>query len=800
MFSLSCYAAFLVIKKIIQLIRERREKQKIYYYYKYLNKDNDNISELARNKSLLRSISFVGFGGRNNTNNNNNDKNIENTLKTLHIPEDLSTSNKVKKIVINKIDEDIFSKNNYLFKNFDKNYYKSDSDSALINLRFINKLKIIWDILIPNLNNKNSYMLMTQIGFLIMRTYLSVLITKLDAQILKDLINVDLKRFSMDLVYWFLVAFPSSYVNSGIKFLEKKLSLNFRTNLIRYIHELYLNNNMVFYKTNAFAFDQSKMENIDQFITADVTKFCDFITSLISNLGKPIIDLIIFTIYLRDNLGNLGLIGLFLNYSITGLFLKRKTPDFGKFLKSLSKIEGEYFNYHLNLISNSEEISFYNGLKVEKGKILKIFQKLMSKIADINLIKLSYNALENYILKIYWNCSGYMFAALPILVSKNNLTVDSANSIRNFITNKRLIFSLSDSGSRLIYSMKDISTLSGYTDRIFDLLKQLHLSNSHKFNYNDKYFNDINGTIQKDYNGLRFEKISVIVPSREGSNGDKLINKLSFEITENDRLLVMGTNGSGKTSIERIIAELWPVYTKGLLSKPNDEDIMYLPQVPYFLQNASLRDQIIYPLTEIEFLEKGYRDEDLIQLLDLVQLDYLVGRLGEKKINAIQDWNGVLSGGEKQKLNFARILFRNPKMVILDDATNALSNDAEDYLYELLISKKIAFISLSHRPLLIKYHNHLLQIFPPTEADLDSVNNNLNWKFEKIISDEKNIDGTVSGKNYIDMEIKRIEKVLNCDQSELVSRLQKITDQLNDTNDDEDEKPMIFYDMYQNIE
>lgn len=105
---------------------------------------------------------------------------------------------------------------------------------------------------------------------------------------------------------------------------------------------------------------------------------------------------------------------------------------------------------------------------------------------------------------------------------------------------------------------------------------------SPRFDYGDKKgIADIHGTIQNNYpNGLRFEHIPVIIPTPEGSEYMPLVKDLNFHIKLRN-MLILGSNGSGKTSIARIIAGLWPLYS-GLLSKPNDDDIFYLPQKTYF--------------------------------------------------------------------------------------------------------------------------------------------------------------------------------------------------------------------------
>lgn len=141
-------------------------------------------------------------------------------------------------------------------------------------------------------------------------------------------------------------------------------------------------------------------------------------------------------------------------------------------------------------------------------------------------------------------------------------------------------------------------------------------------------------------------------------------------------------------------------------------------------------------------MNEGKTDQDLIRILKEVRLEYLLDRdIGLNYLDSVHDWKDVLSGGEKQRVQFARILYKNPKFVVLDEATNAISSDIEAYLFDLLKRKNFAFITLSHRPLLIKYHDHLLEI-----------QQNGDWVFETLGSD--------AAITSIDKEIKEIEDKL----------------------------------------
>ena len=150
---------------------------------------------------------------------------------------------------------------------------------------------------------------------------------------------------------------------------------------------------------------------------------------------------------------------------------------------------------------------------------------------------------------------------------------------------------------------------------------------------------------------LKFEDVPILSP-----NGDVLVPKMNFEIRPGMNLMISGPNGCGKSSLFRIMGQLWPV-SGGVLHKPSLEAIFYIPQRPY-LPNGSLRDQLIYPHTLEDFNKLGNTEELLFDLLKEVKLEYLVDREGgwDKE----NDWNDILSGGEKQRMAMGRLIYHKP--------------------------------------------------------------------------------------------------------------------------------------------
>ena len=99
--------------------------------------------------------------------------------------------------------------------------------------------------------------------------------------------------------------------------------------------------------------------------------------------------------------------------------------------------------------------------------------------------------------------------------------------------------------------------------------------------------------------------------------------------------------------------------------------------------------------------------DEVAKALKQVGLGHLVDRLDEEA-----PWDQTLSGGEKQRLAFARILLHRPDIIVLDEATSALDPDSQDKLMELLTKELNAttIVSVGHRPELEAFHNRKITL------------------------------------------------------------------------------------------
>jgi putative ATP-binding cassette transporter len=178
-------------------------------------------------------------------------------------------------------------------------------------------------------------------------------------------------------------------------------------------------------------------------------------------------------------------------------------------------------------------------------------------------------------------------------------------------------------------------------------------------------------------------------------DGTAVVGDAEVKIEPGERLLVAGESGTGKSTLVRAIAGLWP-WGGGSVNFHPDRRLFMLPQKPY-VPSGTLRRAAAYPAAS-----EDWTVEQIGEALDKVGLGHL-----KEKIEEDAPWDQTLSGGEKQRLAFARLFLHCPDIIVLDEATSALDAKSQDKMMELLTKElpNATVVSVAHRVELEAFHS-----------------------------------------------------------------------------------------------
>ncbi|GAB4328158.1 MAG: ABC transporter ATP-binding protein [Flammeovirgaceae bacterium] len=208
----------------------------------------------------------------------------------------------------------------------------------------------------------------------------------------------------------------------------------------------------------------------------------------------------------------------------------------------------------------------------------------------------------------------------------------------------------------------------------------------------------VSGKLTRKIEGaIRFDKVSLTYPD----SGIKAINKISFEVKQGQSLAILGSTGSGKSTIANLICRMYDcsegkVLIDGFPIQDYDlshlrNQIGYVPQ-DVFLFSDTIRNNIAFGIahhTEDE-VKMAARDADLLQNIESFPQKFET-MVGERGI--------TLSGGQKQRVSIARAIVRKPTILILDDCLSAVDTKTENVILNSLkeIMKNRTTIIISHR-------------------------------------------------------------------------------------------------------
>ncbi|KRE33127.1 multidrug ABC transporter ATP-binding protein [Mycobacterium sp. Soil538] len=410
-------------------------------------------------------------------------------------------------------------------------------------------------------------------------------------------------------------------------------------------------------------------------------------SSLLFGAISAVVSVVSFTAILWELSGPLTMFGITLPHAIFFigivyvLFASVIAFWIGRPIINLSFLNEKYnaaFRYALvRLRDASEAVAFYRGEAAERTGLRRLFAPVVTNYRRYINRSLRFNG---------WNWSmGQVIVPLPYLVQFPRFAAGEIPL--GAMTQSASAFGAIQSGLSFFRNAYDL--FAGYRAAIIRLDGLVTADEQGR------------ALPALDVAGCTGQNVTLEAVEVRTPDGKQLIDPVNLRLEPGECLMITGKSGTGKTTLLRSLAQLWP-FTSGRLTYPIDEnETMFLSQMPY-VPLGDLRAVVSYPS------KTGDIDDDLLRAaLQKVALPHLVDRLDE-----LQDWAKVLSPGEQQRIAFARILLTRPKAVFLDESTSALDEGLELTMYDLVRTElpETILVSVSHRSSLQRHHTRELKL------------------------------------------------------------------------------------------
>ena len=348
--------------------------------------------------------------------------------------------------------------------------------------------------------------------------------------------------------------------------------------------------------------------------------------------------------------------------------------------KNQSEAELRYVLTRLS--ENGESIAVLGGEDEERDAVDKSLTKVLRRWRDI--------CFQTMRTTIVSQTSSYIAPVLPIILCAPKF-LDGAMSLGEVMQAASAFTIVQAAFNWLVDNYPRLADWTASATRVSSLM--VSLDNLARAESSDGI-----GRIERgDAAGaaLRLTDLSVTL-----DDGTEVVKDAEVVIAPGERVLVAGESGTGKSTLVRAIAGLWP-WGKGSIQVESGAKMILMPQRAY-VPAGSLRRAATYP----EPADSKEVDE-VAKVLKQVGLGHLVDRLDEEA-----PWDQTLSGGEKQRLAFARILLHRPDIIVLDEATSALDPESQDKLMDLLTKELNAttIVSVGHRPELEAFHSRKITL------------------------------------------------------------------------------------------
>ena len=438
-------------------------------------------------------------------------------------------------------------------------------------------------------------------------------------------------------------------------------------------------------------FDNRPAGKIAVRVTDYIGELADFFTNYLMNFILNIVRIIVVTVFMLVQSWMLTLVVysavipltagvIFIRYLIRKLFRHHRAKVSNRAAFIVESIMGENIIQNYNRTKYNEQI--YHDLQQDSAKTwMKIVRR---------------NELNTPVVETFWNYGTVMLYAVAFLAIPLGYFTDGPGTVIVFSSYMTLFFGPLVQLSVII---QNLAQVSANLERIFETIDT-------PAGIEDKpdsvELKNVKGKI--DYNDVTFSY-------EEGIN---ILEHFDLHVTPGERIALVGPTGAGKTTVINLLTRFYDVKAGSVTIDGTDVRDIKLRSLRKEV-GVLMQDPFIFKGTVLENIRYGRpdaTDEECIAAAKAIFADKCIERLPGGYNEELAGRGEGLSAGEKQLISFARIIVKNPSVIILDEATSSISSDMEKLIQsalEVILKGRTSFI-VAHRLSTIRNSDRILFI------------------------------------------------------------------------------------------
>ena len=421
-------------------------------------------------------------------------------------------------------------------------------------------------------------------------------------------------------------------------------------------------------------FDDKESGRIRNVIVSGASETHSFLAHQLPDMAMTMISpivLIVFFFMFNWKLGLASMIPMIIGMILMSAMMTSETK----------KMKDEYYVELSNL--SSQTVEYVRGIPVVKtfAQSVESFDKLYSLIIKIkdHVLKLT----MSYTNKMSWfetvsTSTAFFLVPVALLLIKFN------GNLSNVVADSVIYFLIGPAFAIFIMRTATITQFSYFAELALDKIEKILEFDD--FVYGNKTSSDV---------GIEFKNVSF------SYGGENVLDNISFQINKGERVALVGSSGSGKTTIARLAARFYDIksgeiYIGGTNIKDFEKEAL-MKKIAFVFQNSklfkmSLRDNLL-------IAKPDATDQEIDSALISSGSKDIVQRL-EKGLDTVYGTKGTyFSGGEAQRLSIARAFLKDADIIILDEATAFTDPENEHLIQESFknLSKNKTTLMIAHR-------------------------------------------------------------------------------------------------------